>query len=233
MIGSLGTFPLCFSVVLFLLDNTGHKQKTEKLQKTTIPSGIDFVWKFPLLLTSLHDNESPWSQLLDLLLFSPLSLYNKNIREELIIKEFLNFQSKWEFKGMHNIKIGRRRRRKEKMVVFVLLMCKCRLLQLWSRNKNNSHPVININKTISFSGLTIHLVFHVSSRGWDKNMDRERESGFFSRFQIIVSRLREGLATSGRSKLCVWTWQLVKLGGWFNQIITNTLTSWNSVVLRY
>lgn len=45
-----------FSVVLFLLDNIEHKQKT---QKTMLPSGINFVWKFSLLLTSLHDNESP------------------------------------------------------------------------------------------------------------------------------------------------------------------------------
>lgn len=49
--------------------------------------------------------------------FSPLSLYNKNIREELIIKEFLNFSSKWELKIMPNIKIGRWR--KEKVVVNV------------------------------------------------------------------------------------------------------------------
>lgn len=63
MICSLSTFSLCFSVVLFLLDNTGHKRKTKE-NKTKIPencdtSGINFVWKFPPLLTSLHDNESP------------------------------------------------------------------------------------------------------------------------------------------------------------------------------
>lgn len=62
---------LCASVLYFsflIIQGISRKQNPPENYDA---SGLNFVWKFPLLLTSLHDNESPWSQLFNLFVFFP------------------------------------------------------------------------------------------------------------------------------------------------------------------
>lgn len=77
-----------FCVVLFLLDNK-QKQKPQ----TMIPSGIGFVWKFPFLLTSLHDKwlSDDLNSMIYLYFFPSWVYVIRTLEKKLVRKVFLNF----------------------------------------------------------------------------------------------------------------------------------------------